>query len=114
MLIGEISTFILVIIFVAFDFWTVQNVTGRLLVNLRWWKNIDEQGIEKTVYECDDGKKEIGNTDATVFWAGLYSFPIFWIVMILVELITLKFFWVYLCIVCFCMSITNAKGYYYC
>jgi hypothetical protein len=42
----EIATFILVIMFTAFDFWTVKNVTGRLLVNLRWWSEIDELGEE--------------------------------------------------------------------
>ena len=38
----EIATFISVIVCVSFDFWTVKNVTGRLLVNLRWWSEIDE------------------------------------------------------------------------
>jgi len=42
----EIATFILVILCVSFDFWTVKNVTGRLLVNLRWWSEIDEMGDE--------------------------------------------------------------------
>jgi hypothetical protein len=29
--------FIIIILLLAFDFWTVKNVTGRLLVGLRWW-----------------------------------------------------------------------------
>lgn len=37
----EIATFLIVVILAAFDFWTVKNVTGRLLVNLRWWSEID-------------------------------------------------------------------------
>jgi len=37
----EILTFIVVVLFAAFDFWTVKNITGRLLVNLRWWSEID-------------------------------------------------------------------------
>ena len=32
---NEIITFIVVVLLAAFDFWTVKNVTGRLLVNLR-------------------------------------------------------------------------------
>ena len=37
----EILTFIVVVTLAAFDFWTVKNVTGRLLVNLRWDSHID-------------------------------------------------------------------------
>lgn len=37
----EVLTFIIVVVFAAMDFWTVKNVTGRLLVNLRWDSHID-------------------------------------------------------------------------
>ncbi len=40
-LIPEVITFIIVIILSAFDFWAVKNVTGRLLVGLRWWSDFD-------------------------------------------------------------------------
>ena len=36
-----VLTFILVTIIGALDFWTVKNVTGRLLVGLRWWSSYD-------------------------------------------------------------------------
>jgi hypothetical protein len=42
----EIITFVIVVLFAAFDFWTVKNITGRLLVNLRWHTEIDELGNE--------------------------------------------------------------------
>ena len=38
------SNFVLVcvvcILLLAFDFWTVKNVSGRLLVGLRWWNYV--------------------------------------------------------------------------
>ena len=34
----------IVIIIAAVDFWIVKNVTGRLLVGLRWWVDFDEEG----------------------------------------------------------------------
>ena len=34
-----ILIFIVVLIFSAFDFWTVKNITGRKLVGLRWWSD---------------------------------------------------------------------------
>jgi hypothetical protein len=33
------------------DFWTVKNVTGRLLVGLRWWNYVDEEGKSIWVFE---------------------------------------------------------------
>ena len=33
------------------DFWTVKNITGRLLVGLRWWNHIDENGQSKWIFE---------------------------------------------------------------
>ena len=33
------------------DFWTVKNVTGRLLVGLRWWNHVDEDGKSHWVFE---------------------------------------------------------------
>lgn len=42
----DVITFIIVMIMSALDFWTVKNVTGRLLVGLRWWSDYDEKGDE--------------------------------------------------------------------
>lgn len=36
--------FVLTVTLLAFDFWTVKNVSGRLLVGLRWWNDVDEDG----------------------------------------------------------------------
>lgn len=41
-MIPEVITFIIVVILGAFDFWAVKNVTGRLLLGLRWWSDFDE------------------------------------------------------------------------
>lgn len=53
----EILTFIIVVTLAAMDFWTVKNVTGRLLVNLRWDSHIDQFGNEIMVYESDESRK---------------------------------------------------------
>ncbi len=37
----DVNIFIVVVLLFAFDFWTVKNVTGRLLVGLKWWSEID-------------------------------------------------------------------------
>lgn len=104
----EIVTFLVVVICAAFDFWTVKNVTGRLLVNLRWWSEIDEMGEENWIYESDDGTKPVGRTDSFVFWAALYAYPMVWLFFLIVDLFGFKFFWMNLCILCFTLSFTNA------
>ena len=43
-MISKVMTFIIVTMLGALDFWTVKNVTGRLLVGLRWWSDFDADG----------------------------------------------------------------------
>ena len=52
----EIITFVMVVMFAAFDFWTVKNVTGRILVQLLWWSEIDELGLERWKFESDESR----------------------------------------------------------
>ena len=110
----EIATFLVVVILAAFDFWTVKNITGRLLVNLRWWSEIDEVGEEVWYYESDDGSKPVGKTDSFIFWTTLYAYPLVWATFGVLDLFSFKFLWIILCIICFTLSFTNASGYYYC
>lgn len=48
---GFVFSFIVILLLLCADFWTVKNVTGRLLVGLRWWNKVDESGQSKWVYE---------------------------------------------------------------
>ena len=44
----------------AFDFWVVKNVSGRILVGLRWWNEVKSDGTEVWVYESKhEGINEI-------------------------------------------------------
>ena len=47
-----VELFISVIILLAFDFWTVKNVTGRLLVGLRWWNKVKDDGSSEWLFEA--------------------------------------------------------------
>lgn len=46
-----VTTFVLCVLLLAFDFWTVKNVTGRLLVGLRWWNRIRDDGANEWIFE---------------------------------------------------------------
>ena len=61
------------ILLLAFDFWTVKNITGRLLVGLRWWNYVGEDGTSKWKFESIDNMVEVSPIDRNVFWVGLYT-----------------------------------------
>lgn len=46
-----VQVFIIIILLLALDFWVVKNVTGRLLVGLRWWNKIEEDGTSVWQFE---------------------------------------------------------------
>ena len=46
-----ITNFVVIVMLLSFDFWTVKNITGRLLVGLRWWNYVDEDGNSHWVFE---------------------------------------------------------------
>lgn len=46
-----ITSFVFVILLLSADFWTVKNITGRLLVGLRWWNYVDDAGASHWVFE---------------------------------------------------------------
>lgn len=43
---SRVITFIFVTILGATDFWVVKNLSGRILVGLRWWSSYNEKGEE--------------------------------------------------------------------
>ena len=72
---GFVTSFVLTVILLALDFWTVKNITGknssfqfeyfmnnfvinkkntlgRILVGLRWWSYVDAEGKTHWVYEA--------------------------------------------------------------
>lgn len=46
--------FVLCVLLLVFDFWTVKNVSGRLLVGLRWWSENKEDGSTTWLFESRD------------------------------------------------------------
>ena len=54
---------ILLVVFLAFDFWTVKNVTGRLLVGLRYWNEVLDDGTSRWIYEGGTSSRSIVRTE---------------------------------------------------
>merc|ERR1711879_10426 len=55
------------------DFWTVKNVTGRLLVGLRWWHYVKEDGTNVWMFESS--KNPINAVEAVIFWTAPVPLP---------------------------------------
>jgi hypothetical protein len=109
-----VLTFVLCVLLLAFDFWTVKNVTGRLLVGLRWWNEVDEDGSSKWVYESKPATRKIHPADSLVFWGTLYATPIVWIVLFLTGLSGLKIQWLLVVVVALVLNVANVLGYWKC
>ena len=110
-----VLTFILTTIFLALDFWTVKNVTGRILVGLRWWNQVSDDGTSKWIFES--GRKPDGQItalDKNVFWAALYVFPIYWIMAAISNFLSFSPNFVILNIMGIAFAGTNAVGYSKC
>merc|ERR1719310_2532565 len=63
-----VLAFVMVVLLLAFDFWTVKNVSGRLLVGLRWWNYVKEDGATEWVFEAAEDKSDIRPLDERLFW----------------------------------------------
>jgi hypothetical protein len=101
------------IMLLAFDFWTVKNVTGRLLVGLRWWNEVRDDGSSVWIFESKPDNRHVHPNDSFVFWTALYSTPVIWFVFGLGTL-TGSFQYLIIVVVALSMSGANVIGYWKC
>lgn len=105
---------VLCILLLAFDFWTVKNVSGRLLVGLRWWNYVKEDGATEWVFESTEDMSEIADVDRRLFWSALYAPAAVWGLFLLAALIGLKLQWLIVIAAALCLSGANIVGYTKC
>ena len=109
-----VLTFVVVTILSAMDFWTVKNVSGRLLVGLRWHNHVDESGKNNWRFESFEDHRYIHPTDSSFFWAVLFAAPVVWGILGFLAIITFKFMWGLLTGVALATSVVNVVGYTQC
>jgi len=123
-----LSIFVLLILLISFDFWTVKNVTGRLLVGLRWWNFIDEEGKSHWVFENRNDTKDKTNeesfkatdrlsentADSTIFWTALIIAPVLWFLLLLVTIFRLNIQWFMVVSLALVLTSSNLYGYIRC
>lgn len=93
--ISNIITFIFVIILCSLDFWVVKNITGRLLVGLRWWSEIDKNGKEQWRFENPNEGRVVNAVDNVFFWFSQAVATATWGLLFVLKVLTLSIFWVF-------------------
>lgn len=109
-----VTCFILATIFAALDFWTVKNVTGRLLVGLRWWNHVRDDGTSEWIFESNPDESKVNTTDRSVFWALVYVWPLLWVLLLIGNVISFAFNWVLLNMMVLVFALSNLAGYWKC
>jgi hypothetical protein len=109
-----IVVFVICIILLAFDFWTVKNITGRLLVGLRWWSYVREDGGNEWIFESLEDMAEVSAFDSKIFWGALYVTPVAWTLLLLMGLLRLKIEYLPIVAAALMLSSANIMGYIKC
>jgi hypothetical protein len=84
--ISYVSEFITVTLLLAADFWVVKNVTGRLLVALRWWNHVKDDGESEWIFESHPMADRVATFDKYFFWILTYGFLAGWSLLVVFSL----------------------------
>jgi len=95
-----VVAFVMVVLLLAFDFWTVKNVSGRLLVGLRWWNEVREDGTNEWRFESREDTSRISDLDSRVFWMTLWIMPVLWGIFTVSTFFSFNYGWMLCCLVC--------------
>merc|ERR1711865_700463 len=99
--------------------WTVKNVSGRLLVGLRWWQEdvedpVTGEEISEWKFEARSDETQLDMMDKNIFWIGTYSWALIWTLFLIKNLLSLSVSWLVLIVVADVFAITNLIGFWRC
>jgi hypothetical protein len=94
-----VVSFVMVVLLLAFDFWTVKNVSGRLLVGLRWWNEVREDGTNEWRFESREDTSRISDLDSRGFWLTLWVMPLIWGIFTVSTFFSFNYGWMLCCLV---------------
>lgn len=111
-----IGIFVPVSLLLSLDFWTVKNITGRIMVGLRWWNYINEEGQSQWVFEARNGnsKQFLSKNEIRIFWTALIVAPALWVIFFLTAFFRFNFQWLVLVVIGLTLSTSNLLGYLKC
>jgi len=107
--------FIICVLLLSFDLWTTKNVTGRLLVGLRWWNEVKEDGTNVWIFESLEQESLINPFESKLFWISLFIPPVAWFLLGIFQILTPnRFNWAILCALGVSLTVSNVIGYIKC
>ncbi|XP_029977955.1 Golgi apparatus membrane protein TVP23 homolog B [Sphaeramia orbicularis] len=111
-----IAGMVTIILLLSCDFWTVKNISGRLLVGLRWWNQVDDDGRSHWVFESrkGSGKPQGSESESRIFWLGLIICPVLWVIFAFSTLFSLSIKWLPVVIMGVVLQGANLYGYIRC
>nr|XP_029710809.1 uncharacterized Golgi apparatus membrane protein-like protein CG5021 [Aedes albopictus] len=113
-----IKCFLLVVFWLSADFYLVKNLSGRLLVGMRWWNYVDDDGRSHWVFESKKGEagyeSRVNPHEARIFWTALVVCPAVWGLFFVVALFGFKFKWMLLVMIALSLNGANLYGYIKC
>lgn len=111
-----VTNFVVCIVLLAMDFWTVKNVTGRLLVGLRWWNDASasEGGTAWRFESLSEGQRVINPYERRWFWIVLVANPVLWALSAISAFLGLDWAYLLIPIVGVVLGISNLAGYFKC
>ncbi|KAI0932285.1 Golgi apparatus membrane protein tvp23 [Taiwanofungus camphoratus] len=104
---------VIVVVLLAMDFWNCRNVAGRILVGLRFWNQVDDDGESYWVFESRDPSRPPNPVDSKMFWIALYTFPLLWLVLFIVSILKFNVSFTPIVIIGLLFNFTNAIGFTY-
>ncbi|KAM3718596.1 putative Golgi apparatus membrane protein-like protein [Dirofilaria immitis] len=106
--------FLIILTLLSIDFWTVKNITGRLLVGLRWWNFVDAEGKNHWRYESAKDMSRFDILERRIFWGALVVAPTMWAILVCIAFVTLKWEWMVIAFMGLLMNGANLYGYLRC
>ena len=113
-----VTVAVICILLLAADFWVVKNITGRLLVGLRWWNKVEGDNT-RWIFECADTLPN-GSTiqrnkfDSNIFWTVLYLTPVMWGALLVIGVLKFELGWLIIVFMALGLNCANVYGYYKC
>ncbi|KAH9835618.1 DUF846-domain-containing protein [Rhodofomes roseus] len=104
---------VLVVVLLAMDFWNCRNVAGRILVGLRYWNQVDEDGESYWVFESRDPSRPANPIDSKMFWIALYAFPLLWLALLIVSFLKFNLSFIPIVLLALIFNVSNAVGFTY-
>ncbi|KAJ8447103.1 hypothetical protein Cgig2_022832 [Carnegiea gigantea] len=116
--------FVVTVFLAALDFWVVKNVSGRILVGLRWWNEINDLGESVWKFESLDAETlqpaQVFSLNITLFRMvksianGKHRVAAAWIILGIFSLIRLQADYLLVIAVCLSLNIANIIGFTKC